>query len=95
MPFEISAIFTWISGLDSLTLAILVIIALIIAFKIFQYLLKALVMGLMFALIPLGLRWLGFPVPVDISTVLFFILLGILTCFVYSFLSFLSRLVRR
>ena len=92
---EFSSIFVWISGLDSLTLAILIIISLIIAFKIFQYLFKALTMGLIFALIPLGLKWIGLPVPVDVQTVLFFILLGILTCFVYSFLSFLTRLDRR
>jgi|GEM_PF-3060340 len=86
---------TWVSSLDPLTLGILIILCLIIAFKIFQYLFKALTFGLAFALIPLGLKWLGLQVPVDLPTILFFILLGILTCFFYSFISFLARVFRK
>jgi hypothetical protein len=78
-----------LSSFDNLALIGLIFIALIIAFKVFQFFIKSAIVGLMFGLVVIGLWYIGFSI--KIQHVLLAVLFGILFSIAYSAISTIAR----
>ena len=75
-------------------LLILIFVFAIVAFKVFSFVLKAVITGVVFALFPIIASYLGFGVPVTLSSIVTFALLGIIMYLVYGTLRFGFKITR-
>lgn len=67
----------------------------VIAYKIFQFVAKAFIVGIIAALFPIFANmFLGFNIPINIQSILWFALLGIEIFLVYSFLLSIGKIVK-
>ncbi len=85
----VSNLFSQLVHFDNLALIGAIIVVLIIAFKVFQFLLKSAIVGLMFGLVAVGLWYIGFAV--TLQHVLLAILFGILFSIAYSAISTIAK----
>ena len=73
--------------LDTMLLVILGIVLIIVAYKIFKYILKLVFTGIIFAFFPLIANFIGLEIPLTIQNILWSALLGIVVVFVYGIIS--------
>ena len=73
-----------LSNIDALILVGAAVLFLVLAYMIFKQLMKALVIGIISAAIPIVLYLMGFNVDVSFQTVIWFGLAGIATYFIYD-----------
>jgi hypothetical protein len=66
----------------------------VMAYMIFKQIMKAIIIGVSFAAIPVVLYLLGFEIPLSIQTVVWFALLGIAIYFVYDVISGWMKMMR-
>ncbi|MFH1294325.1 MAG: hypothetical protein ABIH90_00085 [Candidatus Aenigmatarchaeota archaeon] len=74
--------FFGLSTTGTIFLLLLVLLVGYLIFRVMQYLLKAVVVGIMFMAIPFVLQALGKPVATDIKSLLWYMILGIVMFFV-------------
>jgi predicted neutral ceramidase superfamily lipid hydrolase len=80
----------FISGLSNIDILILLaagIFFLIMAYMIFKQIMKAIIVGVISAYIPIVLYLLGFTTDISLQTIIWFALAGIATYFVYDVIS--------
>lgn len=69
-------------------LLILILVLAVIAFKVFSFVMKAVLTGIAFAAFPFIANYFGIPVPLTLSSIATYALLGIILYFGYGMLSF-------
>lgn len=79
-----SGMFSGIGTLNMILIVIGLIILIFVAMKLFGFLIRAMLAGLAFGLIPVVLNYLGFAVAVTIDSVLSTALLGIVAYILYA-----------
>ena len=75
-------------------LLILIFVFAIVAFKVFSFVLRAVITGVAFALFPIVAAYLGFNIPVTLQSIVTFALLGIVMYLVYGSLRFGFKVTR-
>ncbi len=70
--------------LDTMSLFIVLFLLIIIAYKLFKYLMKVFMTGMVFALFPIIANLIGIPVPLTFQSVMWSALFGIMAYLVYS-----------
>ena len=87
----------FLSGLSNIDMLILIgagIVFLVMAYMIFKQLMKAFIIGIISASIPVVLYLLGFDIGLSLQTVIWFGLAGIATYFVYDVISGWMAIIR-
>ncbi len=82
-----SKIFSQVNEINSVILFLVFIFFVVIAYKIFKTLFKALMVGLISAMFPVIAYLLGFNIPVTFQSIIWFSLTGMLLFFLYSIIS--------
>ena len=80
-------IFSQLMGMNSILLFIIFFIFIILAYKLFQTVIKALIIGVIAAAFPFIANALGFSIPINLNTILWFAIFGVLLYFAYSFIA--------
>jgi len=70
--------------MDVIMIFIILFIFIIIAYKIFKYLMKAFITGMAFGFIPILANFLGFPVEISFAVIFQYMIFGILVFVAYS-----------
>lgn len=76
---------------DVIIILFLVFLGIFIALKIFQYFLKAFVVGMFFSTLPFIASMMGLEVTVNYHTIVWFLFAGMLAFFAYSSINFAFR----
>ena len=87
----------FLSGLSNIDLIILIgagLLFLVMAYMIFKQVMKAIIIGVVFASIPVVLYLLGVGIDLSLQTIIWFGLFGIATYFVYDVISGWFRVLR-
>lgn len=79
--------------LDVMLIFIILFVFIIIAYKVFKYLMKALITGIVFALIPILANFLGFPMEISFGVIFQYAIYGIIIFVVYSIIHTGLRIV--
>lgn len=79
--------------LNAFVLIGIVVVGAFVIFKILGMIMRVLITGLIFGTFPVILSFLGFAVPLTASTILWSIILGIITYLIYMSLSFTFKMV--
>lgn len=83
----IAEVFSQMQQINTIFLFIVFFIFLILAYKIFQTLVKALIVGVIAAAFPFIANMFGMNVPITLSSVLWFAIFGVALYFAYAFIS--------
>jgi hypothetical protein len=70
--------------LDVMLIFIILFVFIIIAYKVFRYLMKAFITGMLFAFIPILINFFGFPVTINFQVIFQYAIFGIIVFIVYS-----------
>jgi hypothetical protein len=76
-----------IQEMNSILLIMVFLIFLILAYKLFQTVVKALIVGVIAAAFPFVANLFGLNVPVTLSSILWFAIFGVILYFAYAFIS--------
>ncbi|MBI4175814.1 MAG: hypothetical protein HY518_01305 [Candidatus Aenigmarchaeota archaeon] len=71
----------------------LIVVFVIIAYKVFQTMIRITVTGILFALIPIAGKAAGFDIAVTYQNILWFAFIGILFYFIYSTISSVAKVL--
>jgi len=83
----LTQIFSQLQQANTLLLFIVFFIFLILAYKLFQTVVKALIVGVIAAAFPFVANMLGFSVPITLNSILWFAIFGVVLYFAYAFIS--------
>jgi hypothetical protein len=84
----LTQILSYMQQVDSTFLMIIFFIFIILAYKVFQTVMKAVIIGVIAASFPfIANMFLGFNVPITINSILWFAITGVIMYFAYSFIS--------
>ncbi|MBI4019811.1 MAG: hypothetical protein HY367_00645 [Candidatus Aenigmarchaeota archaeon] len=78
---------------NTVLLIVLIVVLMVVAYKIFQTMMRVAITAVLFALIPVVGRLAGFPIELSAQNVLWFGLMGVLFYFIYSFFSFIAKVL--
>ena len=87
----------FLSGLSNIDILLLIgagIVFLIMAYMIFKQVMKAIIIGVVFAAVPVVLYLLGMEIDLSLQTIIWFSLFGIATYFVYDVISGWFKIMR-
>lgn len=91
---EVTGLIVQLFQLNPAVAAIVLIGFVFIAYKLFQFAVKVIFAGAVFAFFPLALNYLGFAVPVTLSSILWFALAGVIVFFVLSAIKTMYKIFR-
>jgi hypothetical protein len=77
--------------LDVVTIFAILFVLIIIAYKVFTYLMKALITGMAFGFIPIAANYLGYGMEISLPVILQFVLFGIAVFVAYSVIKTILR----
>ncbi|UCD07905.1 MAG: hypothetical protein JSW41_02990 [Candidatus Aenigmatarchaeota archaeon] len=83
----LTQIFSQLQQANSILLFIVFFVFLILAYKLFQTVIKALIIGVIAAAFPFVANMFGFNIPITLSNVLWFAIFGVVLYFAYAFIS--------
>ena len=73
-----------LSGMNMAVLLVLLVVGIVIAMKVFGYLLRAVLTGIAFGIFPIVANYLGFPVAVTINSIVSSAIFGIVLYMAFS-----------
>ncbi|GEM_PF-2923633 len=82
--FFVKDVISQIMQLDTVFIFIIIVVFVVVAYKIFSFLMRALIVGLIFAGFPLAANFFGFDFPITLHSMLSSAMLGFVVFFVYS-----------
>jgi membrane protein implicated in regulation of membrane protease activity len=80
--------------LDITIIIFIILLAVFIALKIFEYFLKGFFVGIIFAMLPFAARVMGFDVAINLQSILWFLFTGMTLFFVYHSISIALKTTR-
>lgn len=83
----LTQIFSQLQQANSILLFIVFFVFLILAYKLFQTVIKALIIGVIAAAFPFVANMFGFSIPITLSNILWFAIFGVILYFAYAFIS--------
>lgn len=90
----ITQLISYLSQVNSIILIAVFLIFIILAYKLFQTAIKAVIVGIIAAAFPFVASFLGFNVPLTLNSVLWFALTGVILYFAYAIISGGIKIVR-
>ncbi|MBL7206117.1 MAG: hypothetical protein ISS36_00790 [Candidatus Aenigmarchaeota archaeon] len=91
---EITGLIAQLFQLNPIIAGVILVAFVFLAYKTFQYVTKAIFTGIAFAFLPLGLNYIGFGIPLTITSILWFALAGVVFFFVFSAMNTSYKILR-
>lgn len=73
--------------INSVLLIVIFLIFIILAYKLFQTMIRAVIVGVIAAAFPFVANYFGFSVPITLNSILWFAITGVVLFLAYSFIS--------
>ena len=83
-----------LSQVNTILLSVVFIVFIVMAYKIFQALIKAFIVGVISATFPVVANLLGMNVPITISNIMWFAVLGVMAYLLYASVTGGARIIR-
>ncbi len=83
----LTQIFSQLQQVNSIFLLIVFFVFLILAYKLFQTVMKAIIVGVIAAAFPFVANMFGFSIPITLNSILWFAIFGVVLYFAYAFIS--------